>query len=209
MSTRQPPGGRKRTFLLWRAAGPPVVVLVVAVSLAACGGSPSKGVASLGSTTTPRPSSAAQTDAAAALRYANCMRSNGVTNFPDPSSKGSPQSLNQINPSSPTFLRAYTACRKYAPSGGAGRPAPTAAQLRFALAFGQCVHKHGFPQFPDPLTTVGRASRWAGGSTFLSSARPSSSRRRSPTQPRPVECSFPDGTRSAPEWHSIIPTRGW
>lgn len=83
------------------------------------------------------------------------MRSNDVKNYPDPSSSGRPQSLNQIDPNSPTFKTAYEACRKYLTSGGAGPPAPSAAQLRFALAFARCVRKHGFPQFPDPLTTYG------------------------------------------------------
>ena len=80
------------------------------------------------------------------------MRSNGVTNYPDPGSSGRPPSLNQIDPNSPAFQRAFTACQKYGSIGGVGPPAPSAAQLRFALAFAQCVRKHGFPQFPDPLT---------------------------------------------------------
>jgi hypothetical protein len=155
MSTRHHPVGGKRTVLWWRAAGATVVVPVVAaVSLAACGRSPSTGVAGLGSKTTS-PSSAAQTPAAGALRYASCMRSNGVTNYPDPSSRGRSQSMNQVNPNSLTFLAAYKACQKYAPNGeGGGPPAPSAAQLRVALAFAQCMHKHGFPQFPDPLATA-------------------------------------------------------
>jgi hypothetical protein len=132
-----------------------VVLIVVAASLAACGGSPSKGVASLGSTTTTSPGSAGQTNIAAGLRYANCMRSNGVAHYPDPSGNGGVQTINQIDPNSPAFLRAYAACRKYAPSGGVGPPAPTAAQLRFALTFAQCMRKRGFPQFPEPLTTYG------------------------------------------------------
>ena len=82
------------------------------------------------------------------------MRSNGVTNYPDPSSSGRPQSLNQIDPNSPTFQTAYKACQKYASNGVGAPPEPSPAELRFALAFAQCVRKHGFPQFPDPLTTV-------------------------------------------------------
>ena len=192
MWTRHLPEGTKRTVLWWRAAGPLAVVLVaVAVSLAACGGSPSKGVAGVGSTTTTSPSSAAQTPLASAVRFANCMRSHGVTNYPDPSSNGRAQSLNQINPSSPTFQRAYTACQKYLPNGEVGPPAPTAAQLRFALAFAHCLRKHGFPQFPDPLTTYGPGFTLGRGSIFPISARPSSSRRRSPRRLRPAECSFP------------------
>lgn len=118
------------------------------------GGSPSNGVANLGSTTTTSLSSAAQNAAADAVRYANCMRSNGVTHFPDPSSNGRPQSLNQIDPNSATFQTAYKACRKYAANGQGGPPSPSPAQLRLALAFAQCMRKHRFPQFPDPLTTT-------------------------------------------------------
>jgi len=156
MSTRHLPGGGKRTVLWWRAAGPLVVVLVaVAASLAACGGSSPNGIASRVATTTASPSSLAQAPLAGALRFANCLRSNGVANYPDPSSNGRPQSLNQVNANSPTFLRAYGACRKYAPIGErGGPPPPSAAQLRFALAFAQCMRTHGFPQFPDPLATA-------------------------------------------------------
>lgn len=83
------------------------------------------------------------------------MRSNGVVNYPDPSSSGHSHSLHQIDPNSPTFETAYAACRKDLTSGAVGPPAPTAAQLRFALTFARCVREHGFPQFPDPLTTYG------------------------------------------------------
>jgi hypothetical protein len=83
------------------------------------------------------------------------MRSNGVVAYPDPSSSGHSRSLNQIDPSSPMFTTAYAACRKDLTSGSVGPPAPTAAQLRFALTYARCLRKHGFPQFPDPLTTYG------------------------------------------------------
>jgi hypothetical protein len=90
----------KRTVLWWQAAGSLVVVLVVAaVSLAACSGSPSNG----GSTTTS-PSSAGLTDA---FKYTNCMRANGIINYPDPSTNGRPQALNNIDVQSPAFLEAY------------------------------------------------------------------------------------------------------
>jgi hypothetical protein len=151
----KPPEGSRRAVLWWRSAGPLIVVLVVvALSLAACGGSPSNSGAGLASTTTTSTGSAAPTPLAAGLRYVNCMRSNGVTNFPDPSNSGRPDALKQIDPNSPGFLRAYTACRKEAPKGGIGPPAPTVAQLRFALAFAQCMHDHGYPQFPEPIATA-------------------------------------------------------
>jgi hypothetical protein len=129
---------RSGVFLLAATGG-----ILLSLLASACGsGSPST-PSSSGSTLPP------------AVKFAQCMRADGVTNWPDPSSSGRPQSLNQIDPNSPTFQRAYTACRKDAPRGQPGPPAPTAAQLRFALTFARCIRKHGFPQFPDPLTTYG------------------------------------------------------
>ena len=89
------------------------------------------------------------------VNFAQCMRSNGVPSFRDPSSNKGPLSANQIDPNSPAFLAAYKACQNYAPSGHTGPPAPTAAQLRAALGFAQCMRAHAFPEFPDPLTTYG------------------------------------------------------
>ena len=203
MRTGRPPVRRTPTVLWWRAASSLVAALgVIAVSPTACGRSPSNGVAGVGSTTTTSASSAAQTPLAAALKYANCMRSNGVTNYPDPSISGRPQSLDQIDPNSPAFLRAYTACRKDAPKGGIGPPAPTGAQLRFALAFAQCMHKHGFPQFPEPLPTAPDPDQteFTLGQAMYFPIHGSigSGHRRSRRQPRPAECSFPDAERSAP-----------
>ncbi len=133
MSRRRPSEGRKRTGRWWRAAGPLVAVLAGAMSLAACGGSPLNGVANLDSTTTTSSSSGPQTALAGAVTFANCMRSNGVTNYPDPTSHGA-QSLNGINPNSPTFQTAYKVCQKHAPNGEGGPPRalsrPTADSAR-------------------------------------------------------------------------------
>jgi hypothetical protein len=98
--------------------------------------------------------------------FAQCMRSNGVPGFRDPSSNKGPQSIRQIDPNSTAFLAAYKACQKYGPGGHAGPPAPTAAQLGAALRFAGCVRGHGFPQFPDPLTTYGAGLTLARGEYF-------------------------------------------
>jgi hypothetical protein len=83
----------------------------------------------------PHTSAEKATANAAALKYATCMRSNGVPDFPDPNGQG----LIQINvtgtlePSSPQYQKAQTACKSLengfaqqsstavsAASGGAG-----------------------------------------------------------------------------------------
>ena len=70
------------------------------------------------------PGQNAQTEAKA-LEYADCMRTHGVTNFPDPGSNGvtkaSPNS--GIDQNSATYKAAEQACEKYAPTAPAGAPA--------------------------------------------------------------------------------------
>jgi hypothetical protein len=125
-----------------------IALAVSSTTLTACGSSSNPSSSSI-----PSGSGSVLTQA---VKFAHCMRSNGVKNYPDPSSGGGLQPLNRIDPNSPTFTTAFEACRKDLTGGGAGGPpVPSAAQLRFALAFAKCIRKHGFPQFPDPLTTYG------------------------------------------------------
>jgi hypothetical protein len=91
------------------------------------------------------------------LKFASCMRSHGVPNFPDPSSGHSIQISpgSGVDPASPAFQSAQGVCKKLLPGGGPGRPpAPSASDTRAALAWAQCVRKHGVPTFPDPSTTA-------------------------------------------------------
>ena len=62
----------------------------------------------------PQTSSDKATANAAALKYAACMRSNGVPNFPDPNGQGLIQINNAtgtLDASSPAFQMAQTACK--------------------------------------------------------------------------------------------------
>lgn len=49
---------------------------------------------------------------AAELKFAKCMRSHGITDFPDPNSKGGFSGTSSVNPSSPTFQSAQSFCMK-------------------------------------------------------------------------------------------------
>jgi len=61
----------------------------------------------------PQTSAEKATANAAALRYAKCMRSNGVPTFPDPNGQGLIQvnATGTLEPTSPQFLKAETACK--------------------------------------------------------------------------------------------------
>jgi hypothetical protein len=90
-----------------------------------------------------------------AVRYSDCMRSHGVSDFPDPSPGGgfNVRALGS-EAGSATFLAAQTACAKLQP-GTSARPAPfTGEQERQMVAKARCIRTRGAPDFPDP-TAVG------------------------------------------------------
>jgi hypothetical protein len=91
---------------------------------------------------------------AAMLAYAQCMRSHGVANFPDPNGQGVIQGSG-INPGSPSFQAADKACRHVLPNGGQPTAAQQAKALAQALKFSQCMRSHGISGFPDPQTQPG------------------------------------------------------
>jgi hypothetical protein len=114
-----------------------------AVAIAACGssGSSSGAAASSGSTQ--------------GVRYADCMRSHGAPNFPDPNADGSVNLPSGINSASPAFQAAQQACASLQPNANGPRPAITAAQQKSFVANAQCMRKHGVPNFPDPVFGTG------------------------------------------------------
>jgi hypothetical protein len=88
------------------------------------------------------------------LAYAQCMRSHGVANFPDPNGQGV-ISGSGINPGSASFQAANKDCRHFMPNGGQPTPAQQTAALAQALKFSQCMRSHGISDFPDPQSGPG------------------------------------------------------
>lgn len=137
--------------------------IAAALALTACGGS-------------HNPTAGGQATASAsrlhsdALKYSQCMRANGVSNFPDPgsgsgggiaiqgsSTAGGGRSLtvNGVPVSAPAFQAAQQKCRKDLPQG----PPVTASQVNKlragALATARCMRAHGVTNFPDPVVSAG------------------------------------------------------
>jgi hypothetical protein len=124
-----------------------VAAIAAATVIAACGSnSPSTG-------DNPTQAQIQQQDQDA-VRFASCMRSHGVPNFPDPMT--SPRAFkNAFSTQSPAFRSAYTTCGHLLPRGGhpSQSPAHTQAQTAAMLAFARCIRGHGFPNFPDPTSS--------------------------------------------------------
>jgi hypothetical protein len=54
------------------------------------------------------------------LKFAQCMRSHGVPDFPDPNKSGGFSGTSTVNPSSPTFQNAQSTCMQLSGLGGPG-----------------------------------------------------------------------------------------
>ena len=89
-----------------------------------------------------------------AMKFAACMRDNGVSGFPDPDASGATTvdrivNGSSLDPSSPAWKRAIDACRDLEPPGFTGRKR-SAHEQKIALEFAQCMRDHGVEDFPDP-----------------------------------------------------------
>jgi len=84
------------------------------------------------------------------VQYAQCIRANGYSEFPDPAPDGRLQ-LRLDPKSAGRFETAQRACRDKAPPGMAARDqAMTPQRMQQLLAFAACVRAQGVTGFPDP-----------------------------------------------------------
>ena len=162
-TARSPVSGKRRPRRV--LGGSLAIAGLVAMGLlaAACGGgSKDPGAAGAGRTTTAAaPSAAASSSppghlsqAQQLLELAQCIRSHGMPNFPDPSPTAGILGMIEnsgVNPRTPAFQAAVQACKKYEP-GANLTLAQSAAQNARGVKESQCMRSHGVPNFPDPTT---------------------------------------------------------
>ena len=90
-----------------------------------------------------------------AVKFAECMRDNGVSEFPDPDASGEltiDGVLNgsSIDPGAPAWKDAIAACKDLQPPGFTGDEDVTAEEQEARLEFAQCIRDNGVEDFPDP-----------------------------------------------------------
>ncbi len=153
-----------------RTLGPLAALAMLAVIVAGC--SNGSGTAGKSSTTAAHEK---------AVKFAGCMRGNGVSAFPDPDGSGTltiDGVLNgsSLDPRTPAWRHAIGVCKQFEPSGFMGRKRSMQEQ-KDALEFAHCVRKHGVKDFPDPtrsgpLINTYRipSSKRPGGMTILNAA---------------------------------------
>jgi hypothetical protein len=123
--------------------------LAAAVVIAACGSdSPSSSGSSGSSGSNPSQAQAQQEG----LSFARCMRSHGVSSFPDPTPNGGGSNVSApgINSSSPAFKAAQTACQDLLPVKHVQSEPPSAQAYARLLHWAKCMREHGISGLLDP-----------------------------------------------------------
>jgi hypothetical protein len=155
-------GGRWRRRS--RRAGVLAILAGIALAAAACGsGGSSSGPSAVSS------QAGGSTNYQKDLAYAQCMRSHGVPNFPDPNSNGV-FTNNGINLESGTAKAAAQTCRPLLPNGGQLSQSQQQQRLDELLQFAKCMRSHGVPNFPDPTDTNGHLALNLKGSGIMSTS---------------------------------------
>lgn len=142
---------RRRRVHLRRAAPIAAVFVGLAIFLAACGGGSDPGSSSSSSSSSPSASGSSGSSGSSqtgAVAFAQCVRSHGVPDFPDPQNghfliSGSDQN-------NPNFQSATQACQHLLPGGSATNGGGSGSNSSAELAFAHCMQTHGVPSFPDP-----------------------------------------------------------
>jgi hypothetical protein len=131
------------------------LALVAVIGLGCSSVSASNSARAGGTTAAPASTGSTDSNREQAMKFADCMRKNGIREFPDPDASGSLSIERVVNGSSlqtdtPAFRQANSACKELEPAGFTGTrrtPEQQAASLKFA----QCVRDNGIKDFPDPL----------------------------------------------------------
>jgi hypothetical protein len=82
------------------------------------------------------------------VKFADCVRTHGVSDFPDPDAKG--EFAYGVSVSPAVFRKAVDACKDLEPPGALSSKR-TPKQQTTSLRFARCVRENGVQDFPDPV----------------------------------------------------------
>jgi hypothetical protein len=128
-----------------RTLWPLAALAMIAVIVAGCGNG-SAGTGSGGNSTAATHEKA--------VKFAECMRANGVSAFPDPNASGeltidAVANGSSLDTDTAAFKQAMSACKDLEPPGFTGGKV-TDQQRKARLKFAQCIRDNGVKDFPDP-----------------------------------------------------------
>ena len=134
--------------IAWRLPAGAALILA-STAIVACGSSSSSTSHSSGSSGSGSSESQLQEEA---LNFAHCMRSHGASSFPDPTANGAGFNINVagVNPSSPAFEAAQSACKQLEPVKVAPSEPPTRQAYTRLMHWASCMRAHGISGLSDP-----------------------------------------------------------
>jgi hypothetical protein len=148
--------------------------LIGLVSVGCGSDGPSKSGATSSTATTARDTDKNLSKQEKAVKFAQCMRANGVPHFPDPDPNG--DSNFGVDVTVDVWTKAVNACKALKPPGALSAKR-TPKEQSDTLRFAQCVREHGVKDFPDPVngepvidTYKIPSSNKPGGMTILNAA---------------------------------------
>jgi len=162
-----------------RAASLAGSLIAIGLLISGCGG---------GSTSSGAPNPGVANIGRQSLAFAACMRSRGVSGYPDPQVTGSGNGVQvrispgTANPDSPAFRAADRACHHLLPGLGS-TSASSGQDQEQDLKFADCMRSHGVPDFPDadrdgaftlPSTMNQQAPQFERATTACAHAEPNS-----------------------------------
>ena len=131
---------------LRQRTGPLAVLATVTLIGAGCGSNAPAETGAAGSSGAAGHKQA--TDRDKAVKFAECMRANGVSDFPDPNASG--EFVYGVSVSPAVFKQAVDACKDLQPPGTlSAKRSPE--QQKEGLTFAQCIRENGVKDFPDPV----------------------------------------------------------
>ncbi|MEO3874998.1 hypothetical protein ABGB18_39945 [Nonomuraea sp. B12E4] len=135
-------------------------IAILGLATAACGNSEAASGGGSGGSSSVNPGGGGSPDgdsrevrAAALVKYAQCMRENGVSQFPDPVDgrlQLKAERGGALDPDSPAFQEAQKKCKSVEPPGLLEGKGVSGDQQEQMLKYVACMRKNGVPNFPDP-----------------------------------------------------------
>jgi hypothetical protein len=129
------------------------LAMVALIGAGCSNGSAENGSTGASSSTGTASSNKNATNGGKTVQFADCMRENGIADFPD-SNAGNDQefvdALKALDTSSAAWKKAFGACKHLRPPGLLGGKA-SPQQMKSRLKFAQCMRDNGVKDFPDPL----------------------------------------------------------
>ena len=134
-----------------RPLAAPAMVALISLISAGCGSNAPTETGNASSTVTASNSATGgnkkPTARDKAVKFAECIRAHGVSDFPDPDAKNDFQYGVSVSPA--VWTKAVDACKDLQPPGTlSGKRSPR--QQSTALKFAQCMRDNGVKDFPDP-----------------------------------------------------------